>query len=104
MNFDESCFICNDRNLKILGDGKKTHYNNNIADSSMSITSVRCGSAAGTNVAVVFIANGKNVNHTFSQYRLRHTYVSHKGSIVLCNKTAYMDDDRLIKTVQIMAP
>ena len=104
LNLDESCFICNYGHLKILGDGEKKHHDKNIADSRVSITTVRCGSATGSNGPVVFIANGKNVNRTFSQYRLRHVYGLPEGSIVLCNKTAYMDDETWIKTVQAMAP
>ena len=93
LNLDESCFICNDGNLKIIGDGEKKRHDKNIANIRVSITTVRCGSAAGTNGPVVFIANGKNVNRTFSQYILRHVYGLPEGSIVLCNKTAYMDDE-----------
>ena len=93
LNLDESCFICNDGHLKILGDGEKKHHDKNIADSRVSITTVRCGSAAGTNGPVVFITNGKNANRTFSQYRPRHVYGLPERFIVLCNKTAYMDDE-----------
>ena len=104
LNLDESCFVCNDGILKIIGDGDKRHHDKNMSDSRVSITIVRCGSAAGTNGPVVFIANGKSVNRTFSQYRLRKLYGLPEGSIVLCNENAYMDDKTWIETVRVMAP
>ena len=70
----------------------------------MPINTVRCGSTTGTNAPVVFIENGKNVNCTFSQYRLNHVYGLPEWSIAVCNKTAYMYDETWIKTVQAIAP
>ena len=83
LNLDETCFMCNDGILKIIGAAEKRHHDKNMSDSRVSITAVRCGNAAGANGPVVFLASGQNVNRTFSDYRLRKIYGLPEGSTVL---------------------
>ena len=51
-----------------------------------------------------FIVHGKSVNCIFSQYILRQIYFLPNGSIILYNKTAYIDDSAWINTVKEMDP
>ena len=104
LNLDESCFMCNDGILKIIGAADKRHHDKNTSDSRVSITVVRCGNAAGANGPVVFLTTGQKVNRTFSNYRLHKIYGLPEGSTVLCNNSAYMDDATWIKCVKAMAP
>ena len=104
LNLDESCFMCNDGILKIIGSKDKKHHDKNMSDSRVSITAVRCGNAAGANGPVVFLASGQNVNRTFSNYRLKEIYGLPEGSTVLYNSSACMDDATWKLCAKVMAP
>ena len=77
----------------------------------MLITTTRVGSAAGTNGPVVFLASGANKgknrtrgeNRLFTENRLTEVYRLPKGSKVLVNKNAYMDDKTWVETVRVIA-
>ena len=56
LNLDENCFLCNEGELKIIGDNDKTRHGKNCSDSGFSITFLRVGSAAGVNGPVIFMA------------------------------------------------
>ena len=47
LNLDETCFLCNDGILRIVGDKERRHHDKNVADGRFSITVLRVGSAAG---------------------------------------------------------
>lgn len=57
--------------LNSTGDKEKIYNTNNIYDNYISITTVRCGSAFGEIISVMFISNAKSINFIFSQYILR---------------------------------
>ena len=61
---DESCFMCNDGVLKIVGDKEKKH-DKNVADNRVSITVVRRGNAARSNGTIIFVGVGMNYNLKF---------------------------------------
>eukprot|EP00957_Ditylum_brightwellii_P033819 2563272-Ditylum_brightwellii.AAC.1 len=46
MNFDEMCFMCSNRILKVLAAACRKKHNFNLADDRSSMTALRCGSAA----------------------------------------------------------
>ena len=95
--------MCNDGVLRIIGSAEKKHHDKNTSDSRVSITAVRCGNAAGTNGPVVFLAYEQNVSRTFSKRCLEKNYGLPKGSTVLMNSSAYMDDATWILCVKAMA-
>ena len=100
LNVDESCFVCNDGILKIIGDKEKKYHDKNVSDSRVSITVVRTGSAAGGHGPVIFVVTGTTINCNFSSKRLIDEYGLPEGSIVLCNENAYMDDVTWVLTVK----
>ena len=108
LNVDEACFLCNDGNLKIVGDGKQYCHDKNVLDHRTSITTVRCGNAAGDNGPVIFIMKGTRDNfmrqQTYSDYNLVHKYGLPPGSSVILNAKAYMDDETWLEVVKKMAP
>ena len=80
VNIDETCFMCCDGVLRILGDGEKKHHDKNLQDSRVSITVLRCGSAAGTHGPVIFLLKGgKRVNRLFSKKRLKEALALPEG-------------------------
>ena len=62
LNLDETCFLCNEGELKIIGDNYKPCHDKNCSNSRFSITVLRVGSAAGVNGPVIFLAKGKKVH------------------------------------------
>ena len=108
LNLDEACFMCSDGILKILGDAHRPRHDKNTADNRVSVTSVRIGSAGGSNGPVVFLAVGNkgegSVNKLFRNKRLEDVYGLPKGSCVLCNASAFMDDATRLEVVNQVAP
>ena len=94
LNLDETCFMCCDGKLKIVGALNTKHHDKNVADNRTSITVVQVGNAAGNNGPVIFILKGKGskVMATFLDERLIGEYDLPPGSTVLFNDSAYMDD------------
>ena len=58
LNLDETCFLCNEGELKIIDDNDKPRHDKNCSDSRFSITVLRVGSATGVNGPVIFLAKG----------------------------------------------
>ena len=72
LNLDEGCFLCSDGILKIIGDAYRRHHDKNVADNRVSITTVRIGSAGGSNGPVIYIAVGSKGEQSVSKmYRNR---------------------------------
>ena len=55
LNLDETCFLYNEGELKIIGDNDKPCHDKNCSDPRFSITVLRVGSAAGVNGPVIFL-------------------------------------------------
>ena len=104
LNIDETCFMCSKGSLKSIGDANRKRHDKNICDNRLSITVLRCGSAASTHTPVVFIMSGKVVPRIFTGNRLHKNYGLPEGSCVLVNDNAYMDDATWVKTVDVLAP
>lgn len=105
LNFDESCFLANGSELRILGDGERPRHNKNTSDGRCSITCGRLGSAGGTKGPVIFLAAGqKEPPRTFAGTKYVDKYGLPEGSCVLMNETAYMDYETWLKVVKRLAP
>ena len=108
LNLDESCFLCSEGVLKILGDAYRKRHDKNNSDNRVSITTVRIGSAGGSNGPVIFIAVGtkgaESVSKMYRNKRLQRIYGLPPGSSVVCNESAYMDDATWLQIVKIIAP
>ena len=55
LNMDETCFLCNEGELRNIGDKNKPYHNKHFSDSRFSITVLRVGSAASLNGPVIFL-------------------------------------------------
>ena len=92
MNLDETCFLCNGDDLKVLGRKDKPYHDKNCSESRFSVTVLRVGCEVGVNGPVIFPEKGKKVHP-----RLRGTnLVTRSGlpevSCVIIKKPAYMYD------------
>ena len=104
MNLDETCFLCNECELNIIGDNDKPRHDKNCSDSRFSITFLRVGSAAGANGPVISISRGAKVHPRLRGKNLVTKYGFSEGSCVIPNKEAYMDDETREKVVKVVAP
>ena len=105
LNLDESCFMCSDGELKIMGDAERQKHDKNTSDSRTSITVLRVGAAGGEKGPVVFVVKGKGkVKSMFSDARLVKHYGLPEGSTVIMNDSAYMDDETCEAVVEKLAP
>ena len=55
LNLDETCFLCNEGKLKVLGSEDKPRHDKICSDSRFSVTVLRFGSAAGVTGPVIFL-------------------------------------------------
>ena len=101
---DETCFFCNEGELKIISNNDKPRHDKNCSNSRFSITVLRFGSAAGVNGPVIFMANGTRVHHRLRGNNLVTKYGLPEGSCAITNKAAYMDDETWAKVVKVVAP
>ena len=88
LNLDETCFLCNEGKLKIIGDNDKPCHNKNCSDSRFSIAVLRVGSAAGLNGPVIFLSKGTKLHPRLRGNNLVTKYGLPEGSFVIPNKAA----------------
>ena len=55
LNMDETWFLCNEGELRIIGDNNKTCHEKKCSDSRFTITVLRVGIAASVNGPVIFL-------------------------------------------------
>ena len=103
-NLDETCFLCNEGELKVIGSKDKPRHDQNFSDSRFSITALRVGSAAGLNGPVIFMEKGTKVHHRLKGTNFVTRYGLPEGSCVIPNKAAYMDDKTWEKVAKVVAP
>ena len=104
MNLDETFFLCNEGELRIIGGNNKPRHKNNCSDSRFSITVLQIGSKSGLNGPVIFLAKGTNVHPRMKGKNLVTKYGFPEESFVTPNKSAYMDDETWEKVVKVVAP
>ena len=104
LNLNEPCFLCNEGELRIIGDNDKPHHDKSCSDSRFSITVLRVGSTAGVNGPVIFLEKGTKVHPRLRGKNLVTKYGLPEGSCVIPNKAAYMDDETWAKAVKVVAP
>ena len=100
---DETCFLCNEGELKIIGNNDKPRHNKNCSDSRFSITVLQLESEAGVNGPVIFMAKGTNVQPRLRGKKLVTKYRFPEGSFVIPNKAAYMDEETWENVVKVVA-
>ena len=61
LDLDETSFLCNEGELRVVGGNNKPRHDKNCSDSSFSITVLRVGSEAGVNGPVIFLEKGTKV-------------------------------------------
>ena len=101
---DETSFLCNEGELRIIGDKDKPHHEKNCSNSSFSITVLGVGSASGVNVPLIFMENGTKVQPRLICNNLVAKYGLPEGSCVLPKKVSYIDDKTWVKVVKVVAP
>ena len=74
-NLDETCFVCNEGELKIIDINDKPRHDKNCSDSRSSVTDLRVGSAAGVNGPVIFLAK----ETSFIQIQLKIMSITNKN-------------------------
>ena len=99
LNLDETCFLCNEGELKIIGDNNKPPHDKNCSDSRFSIIVLRVGSVAGVNGPVIFLAKGTKVHPRIIGKNLVDKYGFPEVYCVLSNKEAYLYDKSWDKVV-----
>ena len=100
---DENCFLCNEGELRIIGDNDKPCHDKKCSDSRFSITVLQVGSAAGVNGPVIFLTKGTKVHPRLRGKNLVTKYGFPEESCVIPNKTAYMDDKTWANVVKVVA-
>ena len=93
MDLDETCFLCNEGELRIIVGNDKPRHDKNCSDLRFLITVLRVGSAAGENGPVIFLTKGTNVHPRLRGKKMVIKYVFPEGSCVILNRSAYMDDE-----------
>ena len=104
LNSDETCFLCNEGELKIIGNNDKPCHDKNCRDSRFSITFLQVRSAACVNGPVIFLVKVERVHPRLRGNNLVTKYGLPEGSCVIPNKAAYMDDETWEKVVKLVAP
>ena len=104
LNWDETLFICNKGELKVIESKDKPRHDKNFSSSRFSITVFRVGNAAGVNGPVIFLEKRKKVYPRLKVNNFVTRYVLTEGSCVVPNKAAYMDDETWEKVMKLVAP
>ena len=92
MNLDETYFLCNEGDIKVLGIKDRPRHEKNCSDLSFLITVLRVGIAAVVNGPVIFMEKGKKVHPRLKGKNLVTRYGFPEGSCVITNKAAYLYD------------
>ena len=94
LNLDESNFMSCEGKVKILGNVDKRKHEKNNSDSQESITTVKIGSAAGTEGPRIYLGTGKKVRNTSMKLNsFSINYKSPPESHLVMTPSAYMADD-----------
>ena len=104
LNLDETSFLCNEGELRIIGGNDKPRHDKNCSYLRFSITVLRVASALVMNGPVIFVAKGTKVHQRLGGNNLVNKYGFPEGSSVITKKIAYMDDKTWAKVVKVVAP
>ena len=99
---DETSFLCNEGELKVLGI-KDNPTMKNCIESRLSITVLWVWIVAGVNGPVIFMEKGTNVHPRIIVNNLVTRYGFPEGSCVILNKPAYMDGETWMNGVKLVA-
>ena len=92
MNLDETFFLSNGGELKVLGIKYKPRHDKNCSESRFSTTALWVGSAADVTGPVIFLAKGTKAHPRLRGANLVTRYGFPEGSCVIPKKVSYMDD------------
>ena len=104
LNFDETSFLCNEGELRIIDSNDKPRHDKNCSDSKFSITSLRVGSEAGVNGPVIFLSKGTKVHQRLRGNNFVTKYGFPEGYGLIPNKSSYIGDETWAKVVKVVAP
>ena len=97
LNLDETSFLYNEGDLKVIGRKYKPRHDKNFSDSRFSITVLQVGSAAGVN-------GPKKVHPRIRGTNLVTRYGLPEVSCLIPKKASYMDDDIWAKVLKVVDP
>ena len=93
LNLDETSFLCNEGEIKVIVIKDKPRHYKNCRNSRFSITVLRFRSASGANGTVIFLVKGGNVHPRLKGTKLVTRYGLQELSCVIPKNGAYMDDE-----------
>ena len=104
LNSDETCFLSNEGELKIICGKDKPCHEKDHSDSRFSIKVLQVGSTAGMNGPVIIMAKGKKFHQRTRGNNLVTKYGLPERSCVIPKKAAYMDGETWEKVMKLVAP
>ena len=104
LNLGETCFLCNEVELRIIGGNNKPRHDKNCSDSRFSIKVLRFGSAAGVNGPVIFLEKDTKLHPRLRGKNFVTKYGLPEVSCVIPDKARYIDDETWAKVVKVVAP
>ena len=75
LNLDATCFLCNEGELRVIGDNKKHRHKINCNGLRFSITVLRVGSVVDVNGPVIFLAKSTKFHRSMRFNNLVTKYV-----------------------------
>ena len=90
-NIDESCVMGNEGTIKVVGAADRKKHEKNMDDFRESITTVRCGNAAGNIGPLFVLAKGKKMNCASVANQIKEQ--APPESKVLMTPNSYMTDE-----------
>jgi len=92
VNLDEECVMACDGSTKVIACASKRKQEKETDDSRVSITSLRCGNAAGNQGPTFILMKGKHKKFGFTDQFLENNGAA-PGSTILMTPNAFMTDE-----------
>jgi len=97
-NLDETCLMANaDGSIRVIASASKKKTEQNTDDSRASITSLRVGTAAGTQGPFIFLAKGSRIDRPSLKNIFKEQCPS--GSSIIVSPLAYVTDEAWLELV-----
>ena len=104
LDLDETSFLCNEGELRIIGGNDKPRHEKNSSDLRFSIPFLRVGSVAGVNGPGIFLAKGTKLHQRLRGNNFVTKYGFPEGYGLIPNKSSYIGDETWAKVVKVVAP
>jgi len=93
-NLDETCYMSNmDGQVRVVASAAKKKTEKITDDSRLSITSIRVGTAGGTQGPFIFLAKGQSIEYKMFRGDLSERHDVPPGSKVVMTPNAYLTDE-----------